>query len=486
MGLTWDLIRWALLVIVIINEVAALVTVFREKRDIAATWAWLMVLMIPVIGFIIYAFLGRKLPQKCLERISSPTAQHLYDAFEEQRTAFVEMPRPEDSLVQTYRRTIMLFQSIDESFLSEDNQVEIFTTGITFFNRLLTDIEQAKQSIHIEFYTIYNDQIGNRLRTLLEQKSAAGVEVRVLYDSWGSMGVKKSFYDNLRKNGGFASPFLMTHSNFLDFRLNYRDHRKIVVIDGQIGYVGGFNVGDQYLGRLKKFGPWRDTHLRIQGGGVYSLQQHFLRDWNASVKPAERLTHFKDYFPSAALNKGKTAMQIVSSGPDAPLQAIKLGYLRLINAAQDHIWIQTPYLIPDDSVIDALRIAAHSGVDVRIMIPSMPDHAFVYRATQYYARALANEGVTIYSYQVGFLHAKTMTIDGKMAAVGSANLDFRSFQLNFEINAFLYDRQLVDELEQIFINDVRDSRVITPEMFDAQPLGLRFKQTFSRLLSPIL
>lgn len=486
MGLTWDLIRWALLVIVIINEVAALVTVFREKRDIAATWAWLMVLMIPVIGFIIYAFLGRKLPQKCLERISSPTAQHLYDAFEEQRTAFVEMPRPEDSLVQTYRRTIMLFQSIDESFLSEDNQVEIFTTGITFFNRLLTDIEQAKQSIHIEFYTIYNDQIGNRLRTLLEQKAAAGVEVRVLYDSWGSMGVKKSFYDNLRKNGGFASPFLMTHSNFLDFRLNYRDHRKIVVIDGQIGYVGGFNVGDQYLGRLKKFGPWRDTHLRIQGGGVYSLQQCFLRDWNASVKPAERLTHFKDYFPSAALNKGQTAMQIVSSGPDAPLQAIKLGYLRLINAAQDHIWIQTPYLIPDDSVIDALRIAAHSGVDVRIMIPSMPDHAFVYRATQYYARALANEGVTIYSYQVGFLHAKTMTIDGKMAAVGSANLDFRSFQLNFEINAFLYDRQLVDELEQIFINDVRDSRVITPEMFDAQPLGLRFKQTFSRLLSPIL
>ena len=481
MGLTWDLIRWALLVIVIINEVAALVTVFREKRDIAATWAWLMVLMIPVIGFIIYAFLGRKLPQKRLERISSPT-----DAFEEQRTAFVEMPHPEDSLVQTYRRTIMLFQSIDESFLSEDNQVEIFTTGITFFNRLLTDIEQAKQSIHIEFYTIYNDQIGNRLRTLLEQKAAAGVEVRVLYDSWGSMGVKKSFYDNLRKNGGFARPFLMTHSNFLDFRLNYRDHRKIVVIDGQIGYVGGFNVGDQYLGRLKKFGPWRDTHLRIQGGGVYSLQQCFLRDWNASVKPAERLTHFKDYFPSAALNKGKTAMQIVSSGPDAPLQAIKLGYLRLINAAQDHIWIQTPYLIPDDSVIDALRIAAHSGVDVRIMIPSMPDHAFVYRATQYYARALANEGVTIYSYQVGFLHAKTMTIDGKMAAVGSANLDFRSFQLNFEINAFLYDRQLVDELEQIFINDVRDSRVITPEMFDAQPLGLRFKQTFSRLLSPIL
>ncbi len=486
MGLTWDIVKWLILGIVIVNELAALVTVFREKRDIAATWAWLMVLMIPVIGFIIYAFLGRKPSQKRLDLISSPTTKHLRDAFEEQRNAFLEMPRPKDRLMQTYRQTIMLFQSIDESYLSENNQVDIFTTGTTFFNQLLTDIEQAKESIHIEFYTIYNDQIGNHLRTILEQKAAAGVEVRVLYDSWGSMGVKKSFYDQLRENGGFASPFLMTPSNFLDFRLNYRDHRKIVTIDGQIGYVGGFNVGDQYLGRLKKFGPWRDTHLRIQGSGVYSLQQRFLRDWNASVKPAERLTHFRAYFPPVAPRQGETAMQIVSSGPDTPLQPIKLGYLRLINAAQDHIWIQTPYLIPDDSVIDALRIAAHSGVDVRIMIPAMPDHAFVYRATQYYARVLANEGVTIYTYQAGFLHAKTMTIDGKMAAVGSANLDFRSFKLNFEINAFLYDHQKVDKLEQIFINDVRDSRVVTPEMFANQPFYLRFKQTFSRLLSPIL
>ena len=273
--------------------------------------------------------------------------------------------------------------------------------------------------------------------------------------------------------------------------LNYRDHRKIVVIDGKIGYVGGFNIGDQYLGRVKKFGPWRDTHLRIIGGGVYSLQQRFIRDWNASVKHQEsRIKHFRRFFPEIKLDKSQlrneTSLQIVSSGPESPQENIKLGYLRLINAATDHIWIQTPYLIPDDSVIDALQVAAHSGVDVRIMVPCKPDHPFVYRATQYYARVLANHDITIYFYENGFLHAKTIMIDGRMASVGSANLDFRSFKLNFEINSFIYDRNMTDKLEQIFVNDIRSSRVITPEMFASQSRWLRFKQTFSRLLSPIL
>lgn len=492
MLLTWNIIKWVLLIIVVVNEVAAIYTVFREKRDIAATWAWLLVLMlIPVIGFIFYAFLGRKLPQRRLERIKTETQLKLKQAVDRQKQQFRDMPRPRHSTVQTYRRTIMLFQSIDNAFLTRHNHVDIYTTGKKFFRQMFNDIEDAKESIHIEFYTIYNDQIGNQLRTLLEQKAAEGVEVRVLYDSWGSMGVRQNFYDGLRQRGGYATPFLMTHSNFIDFRLNYRDHRKIVTIDGKIGYVGGFNVGDQYLGRVPKFGPWRDTHLRIVGGGVYSLQQRFIRDWNASLKKsADKIVKYRPYFPEITIDKDQpnndTALQIVSSGPESPLDNIKLGYLRLINAATDHIWIQTPYLIPDDSVMDALRVAAHSGVDVRIMVPCKPDHPFVYRATQYYSRQLANEGVTIYFYQKGFLHAKTIMVDGKMASVGSANLDFRSFQLNFEINSFIYDMTMTDQLEQIYMNDVRDSKVIAPEMFANQSRWLKIKQTFSRLLSPIL
>ncbi|MBU3829440.1 MAG: cardiolipin synthase [Candidatus Limosilactobacillus merdavium] len=492
MILTWNIIKWVLLTIVVINEIAALFTVFREKRDIAATWAWLLVLLLlPVIGFIFYAFLGRKLPQRRLERIKSETQLKLKQAVDRQKLQFKNMPKPKHSTVQMYRRTIMLFQSLDNAFLTRHNNVKVFTEGNRLFRQLFDDIEAAQKSINIEFYTIYNDQIGNELRTLLEQKAEEGVEIRVLYDSWGSMGVRSNFYNGLRKRGGYATPFLMTHSNFIDFRLNYRDHRKIVVIDGEIGYVGGFNVGDQYLGRVKKFGPWRDTHLRIIGGGVYSLQQRFIRDWNASVKNKKnRIDHFHRFFPEIKLDKNnvenETSLQIVSSGPESTQENIKLGYLRLINAATDRIWIQTPYLIPDDSVIDALQVAANSGVDVRIMIPCKPDHPFVYRATQYYARMLASQGITIYFYEKGFLHAKTIMVDGRMASVGSANLDFRSFKLNFEINSFIYDRTLTDQLEQIFMNDVRDSRVVTPEMFAAQSRWLRFKQTFSRLLSPIL
>lgn len=492
MVLTWSIIKWVLLLIVIINEIAALITVFREKRDIAATWAWLLVLLLlPIVGFIFYAFLGRKLPQRRLERIKSQTQLKLKEAVDRQKLQFKNMPTPKHSTVQMYRRTIMLFQSLDNAFLTRHNNVKVYTEGDKLFRQMFDDMEAAKKSINIEFYTIYNDQIGNQLRTLLEQKAAEGVEVRVLYDSWGSMGVRSDFYNGLRQRGGYATPFLMTHSNFIDFRLNYRDHRKIVVVDGEIGYVGGFNVGDQYLGRVKKFGPWRDTHLRIIGGGVYSLQQRFIRDWNASVKhKASRIDHFSRFFPEIKLDKtqldNETSLQIVSSGPESLQENIKLGYLRLINAATDHIWIQTPYLIPDDSVIDALEVAAHSGVDVRIMLPCKPDHPFVYRATQYYARVLANHGVTIYFYEKGFLHSKTIMVDGRMASVGSANLDFRSFKLNFEINSFIYDRKMTDKLEQIFVNDIRNSRVITPEMFAAQPRWLRFKQTFSRLLSPIL
>lgn len=488
MGITWEIIRWIILGIVVINELAAIFTVFRERRDIAATWAWLLVLtLIPVIGFIIYAFLGRKPTHKRLNRIKSQTRLKLKEAVERQKKQFSNMPKPKYSITQVYRRTIMLFQSIDESFLSRHNHVDVFTDGNQLFDKMFNDIADAKKSIHIEFYTIYNDQIGNQLRTLLEQKAAEGVEVRVLYDSWGSMGVKPSFYANLRELGGYATPFLMTRSNIFDFRINYRDHRKIVVIDGKIGYVGGFNVGDQYLGRLPKFGPWRDTHLRVIGGAVYGMQRRFIGDWNASVKKKESLiAHYHPYFPEIKVQNGNTAMQTVASGPEGELEKIKMGYLRLINAAQDHIWIQTPYLIPDDSILDALRVAAHSGIDVRIMIPCKPDHPFVYRATQFYAKTLAAEGVTIYTYQRGFLHAKAMMIDGRMASVGSANMDFRSFKLNFEINAFIYDLQLTDQLEQIFVNDIRNSRVMTKERFEAQPWWLKFKQYFSRLLSPIL
>ncbi|MFT8616619.1 MAG: cardiolipin synthase [Lentilactobacillus hilgardii] len=475
--------------IVVINAIFAVLTVFREKRDIAAIWAWLLVLVfLPLVGFIAYAFLGRKLPKNRLFKLHKHVQMQLDERLNEQRSQLGHDDKtPADDVVRRNRNAVDMFMTTDSAFLARQNKVHIFTNGNELFHRIIEDIESAKKSIHIEFYTFYNDKIGNEIRDLLIQKAKQGVEVRVIYDSWGSMGTTRRFFKPLTEAGGHAYPFLNTRSVLLDFRINFRDHRKIVVIDGIIGYTGGFNIGDQYLGRKKKFGNWRDTHIRIIGSGVFGLQARFILDWNAT-SPRGQIDEGEvqaKYFP-VTTTKGNVNMQIVSSGPDSDLQQIKMGYIKLITMATKYCWIQSPYLIPDDSVLDALRIAAMSGVDVRIMIPSMPDHPFVYRATQYYARQLAEQGVKIYYYGNGFMHAKTMVIDDEIASVGSANLDYRSFKLKFEIIAIIYNDNFATQMRVIYLNDISVSELQTPEMFDKQPLWLKFKQTFSRLLSPIL
>lgn len=474
--------------IVVVNAIFAFFTVFREKRDIAATWAWMLVLvLLPVVGFIAYAFIGRKLPKGRMFRLQDQVAVQLDERLAKQREQLGNQDMPADQISHSVINMVNMFMSTDQAFLARKNRVHVIIDGHDLFHQMMADIEGATSSIHIEFYTFYNDQIGNDILNLLVQKAKAGVEVRVIYDPWGSMGTWKRFFKPLMDVGGHVEPFLGTRSAVIDFRLNFRDHRKIVTVDGRIGYVGGFNIGDQYLGRKPKFGYWRDTHLRIVGSGVFALQARFMLDWNAT----DRDNPFRDdtidhrYFPLTQV-KGQTSLQIVSSGPDSDLQQIKMGYMRLIQTAQKRLWIQTPYLIPDDSVLDSLRIAAMAGIDVRIMIPDKPDHAFVYRATQYYARQLADDGVKIYFYHNGFIHAKTMVVDGKISSVGSANMDYRSFKLNFEINAFIYDSQVSQELEQIYEADMTHSELITPEKFDQQSLYLKFKQTASRLLSPIL
>lgn len=486
MSINWQA---AFSIIVTINAILAIITVFRERRDIAAIWAWLMVLIfLPVVGFILYAFFGRKLPQNRMFQLHNHVQMQLSERLDEQRSqSGNNEPTPADAVAKKYKTLVEQFQTTDAAFLARRNKVHVFTNGKEFFHRMIEDIEAAKSSIHIEFYTFYNDDIGNEILDLLVKKARSGVQVRVIYDSWGSMGTSRKFFQPLRDAGGLAYPFLNTHSVILDFRLNFRDHRKIVVVDGTVGYVGGYNIGDQYLGRKKKFGPWRDTHLRIIGSGVFGLQSRFILDWNATSSHDQINEEQVDplYFPITT-TKGVVDMQIVSSGPNNDKQQIKRGYIRMILAAKKYCWIQTPYLIPDDSVLDAIQIAVSSGVDVRIMIPHMPDHPFVYRATQYYARQLANIGAKIYYYQKGFMHAKTVVVDGEIASVGSANFDYRSFKLNFEINAFLYDEKLAKELTRIYEDDMVESTLQTPAMFKKQSWWLNFKQTFSRLFSPIL
>ncbi|WP_288761542.1 cardiolipin synthase [uncultured Lacticaseibacillus sp.] len=484
-----QIVNWIILAIVLLDWVAAIITVFHSPRNIAATWAWLLVLVvIPVFGFILYLFTGRGLGNTKLFRLRTADRIGLKEIIDAQRSTLPRLKRTDtDEITQHRAATVEMFRQLDNAPLIRRNAVEIITDGNDKFARMFADIKAAKHSIHIEYYTFYSDKIGTQLRDLLVQKAQEGVDVRVVYDAFGSHGTTNHWFKPLHDAGGKTIPFVTSRNAVVSFRLNYHDHRKIVVIDGKIGYTGGFNVGDQYLGRAPKFGYWRDTHLRIIGHGVQLLQVRFIMDWNSSVNQADRLTYDLKYFPAPDKEiSGTTSMQLVTSGPDSTTEQIKLGYIKLINAARRRVWIQSPYLVPDDAVITALRMAAAAGIDVRIMIPCMPDHPFIYRATQYYANYLHQFGIKVYIYNNGFLHAKTMLVDDDMASVGSANQDFRSYSLNFEVNTFMYDHSIVRQLADIFQSDMEESTELTDKMIDAQGRWLRFKQLFSRLLSPVL
>lgn len=484
-----QIVNWIILAIVLLDWVAAIITVFHSPRNIAATWAWLLVLVvIPVFGFILYLFTGRGLGNTKLFRLRTADRIGLKEIIDAQRSTLPRLKRTDtDEITQHRAATVEMFRQLDNAPLIRRNAVEIITDGNDKFARMFADIKAAKHSIHIEYYTFYSDKIGTQLRDLLVQKAQEGVDVRVVYDAFGSHGTTNHWFKPLHDAGGKTIPFVTSRNAVVSFRLNYHDHRKIVVIDGKIGYTGGFNVGDQYLGRAPKFGYWRDTHLRIIGHGVQLLQVRFIMDWNSSVNQADRLAYDLKYFPAPDKEiSGTTSMQLVTSGPDSTTEQIKLGYIKLINAARRRVWIQSPYLVPDDAVITALRMAAAAGIDVRIMIPCMPDHPFIYRATQYYANYLHQFGIKVYIYNNGFLHAKTMLVDDDMVSVGSANQDFRSYSLNFEVNTFMYDHSIVRQLADIFQSDMEESTELTDKMIDAQGRWLRFKQLFSRLLSPVL
>lgn len=469
--------------IIVLNIIAAVITVFREKRDISSIWAWLLVLILfPVFGFILYFLLGRKLSNKRIFDLRTQEAMGIDRIAANQSASLRQAGRFDDfSEEQAF---IRLFLKNDEAIFTQQNAVKIFDDGYEKFEALLADIKHAEHHINVEYFTIYDDEIGNRIIDALAEKAVEGLRVRVIYDMWGSHGRHKRLFKRLKEAGGQVEAFLMPWWSLFTFRLNNRMHRKLVIIDGNIGYVGGFNIGDQYVGKFLKFGYWRDTHLRIVGDAVLAMQSRFFLDWNATTRK-EKLDFAEDYFPSPQ-EHGDVAMQIVSSGPDSDVKQVYQGYLQMFARAKQTITIQTPYFIPKQAMLELLQLAAMAGVRVRLMIPDRPDHVFVYRATQYFARELMAAGGEVYTYNGGFLHSKVVVVDGKLSSVGTANMDIRSFDLNFEVNAFIYDPKIAQELEKQFEQDLAQATKLTEEAFLNQSHWLSFKQMFSRLLAPIL
>lgn len=483
-----ELVRLILTVLLVVNIIAAIITLFLERRDSSSLWAWILIMFfLPVVGFGLYIFVGRRPRRSKAANLleSAPVRdEHRADA---QRQLVVQGDYEfENDTSREYADLATLLMSDDGAPLSHDNDVQIFHDGTKKFDALLADIAAATDHVHIYYYIFKTDGLGTRIVEALTERARAGVEVRLFYDALGGRGVRPKRLADLRAAGGVVYTFFPSRLGPLNFRVNYRTHRKLAVIDGRIGYVGGFNVGDEYLGLAAKFGYWRDTHLRIQGGAVASIQNRLLMDWNGACRPEDRVGFRSYYFPPEEERPGSAAVQIVSSGPTSSWERVKYGYVKMISSARESIMIQTPYFIPDGAVLDALKIAARSGIDVRLMIPDKPDHPFVYPATLSYADELVNAGAEVFIYRNGFLHAKTLLVDRSVASVGTANFDVRSFKLNFEVCAFVYDRELGEQLAAIYEHDLTHCTPFDHAQVYRRPIIGRVKEALSRLIAPLL
>lgn len=473
-------------IIMVLNILFAITVIFLERKKPSSTWAWLLVLFfLPFVGFFLYLLLGRQLRKKHLFRWDGRKDIGIEQLINYQIEAIenneLEL-RTEN--IKNYSHLIYMNLKTNNAVLTQDNDVKIFDDGSDKFEALISDINHAKNHIHIQYYIFKLDNLGQRIINALIKKAKQGVKVRVLFDEMGSRGIRKRHFKELIEAGGEVEVFFPSILPLINPRLNFRNHRKIAVIDGRIGYIGGFNVGDEYLSLSDRFGYWRDTHLRIEGSAVHPLQTRFILDWNqASAK--NDIIYAERYFPIIP-QKGTAALQIISSGPDTEWEVIKNNYLHLISNAKKYVYIQSPYFIPDESFFDAIRIATLTGIDVRIMIPNKPDHMFVYWATYSYVGPLVEAGAKVYHYEKGFIHAKMIVVDDEIASVGTANIDVRSFSLNFEVNALIYDRLLAHRLAEIFERDIMDCSELTLELYKNRSNYTKFRESMSRLLSPIL
>lgn len=493
---TWE---WLLRNIFYINLLFSVTIVFFQRKDPKTVWTWLLALnFIPVFGILFYLLFSQDFRKNKMFRIKE--VEDRLECSARNQEAFIRdrTQRLLGTLEERYSDLVLYNLEVSGDVLTMENRVDIFTDGEEKFADLRSELEKAANYIHIQYYIIKNDEVFDSLIPILMRKASEGVEIRILCDGMGGRFMPKRKWQLLRDAGILTAVFFPPVLGRLNLRVNYRNHRKIVVIDGLVGYVGGFNIGREYISKDPKFGYWRDTHLKLSGDAVTALQIRFALDWNYAAKEnlfkdmryfaniEEELSREEEESLRQADEKNMVGIQIVSSGPDTSVRQIRDNYLELFHKATHHIYIQTPYFVPDDAILSALRIAAKSGVDVRLMIPCKPDHPFVYWATYSYVGDLLHAGARCYTYENGFLHAKGVMVDGCVSSYGTANMDIRSFELNFEVNAVIYNEEITEKLENLFLEDLPHCKEITLEGYGERSLWIRFREQCSRLLSPLL
>jgi cardiolipin synthase len=466
--------------------VAQMITVlFTEYRNPGKTVAWLTIMIVaPVIGFVLYYYLAQGYKQR---RRVKRLGGHMST---ETRVFFASLVHPvhhtselNERMVQEHQRMFSYLGSLADAPLTNCNEITVYAECNETYTAMLDAIAEAVDHIHMQFYTIRSDRVGQRFQELLIAKARAGVQVRVIYDGVGSYKLDPLFIHEMQQAGIEVSSFLPPLIAFFDKRVNYRNHRKIVVVDGKVGFMGGLNIGDEYLGGNKRLGYWRDTHLQLRGDAVYYIQHIFISDWGLST--GQSILELPRYYPEHQL-QGREVVQMIASGPDKHWDAILEMFFTTIASATSSVYLTSPYFIPDSSITMALTTAAISGVDVRIILPFKADSRLVQWASLSYMEEMMEAGVRCYLYRKGFIHAKVLIIDEVIATVGSANMDMRSFFSNFELNAVLFDLSTIAKLLQDFREDQSHSMLLELEDVRNRSRLQKIKEVGARLLSPLL
>lgn len=469
-----EILTYVFVGIYTLTTAGIVLVVITDNRNPLKTVPWIIVLLLaPIVGIVFYFFFGQNLSKQRI--ISRRTRKRITMQLQEAEHAGIP------DIIAEHRPLARLLESTMHAVPLYGSRITPYTDGASKIEALLADIAAAQHHIHIQYYIFCDDQTGSRLRNALVAKAREGVEVRILYDDVGCSRVKKSFFEGMRREGIEVYAFLHVKFPFFTSKVNYRNHRKIVIIDGRTGYIGGMNIADRYV-RGPGWGTWRDTHFRIEGSGTAGLQVSFLSDWSATTK---QYIEGPQYFPAADCFT-ESILQVVPSGPFGQWRALLQADSLAIARARQRIWIQTPYFLPSDVLNTALQVAALAGIDVRLMLPARSDSKFIDLGTHSYLGDMLKAGVKIAFYTPGFLHSKLLVIDDSLSVIGSANMDFRSFEHNFEINAFVYDREFTARMAAIFEADLRACRPLTPAEWFRRPRGRRIGESFMRLFAPLL
>ncbi|MDO3679707.1 cardiolipin synthase [Paenibacillus ehimensis] len=468
---------WIILALILFIVQIAAVVIFEFSRPYKAV-TWMVILFLcPPMGFLLYFFVGKEYACK---RLMNREDRMLLEQIKEQLSdrCGCETKKERRPDVKPKDRVHAMLENAAAIPVTAGNETTVYAEGTQAFEDMLKEIAMAKRHIHITSYIIRNDQLGLRFQQLLIRKAREGVKVRLLYDGIGCLRLRKSYINRLKEAGVEIECFFPLLLSLFNRHINFRNHRKIIIVDGKIGYFGGLNIGDEYVGKDSKLGYWRDTHFRIEGNAVLWIQYTFLIDW--FLVKGEFLTD-PEYYP-AQEKKGNDRVQIVKSGPDET-SMLELIFSCVVSAKK-RIYIETPYFIPDPGILFALKTAAISKVDVRIILPAVPDHPIVYWASLSYVKELLQSGVRFYFYEKGFIHAKVVIADD-LACSGSANMDIRSFCGQFELGAVFFNGGVVDRLVRDFVRDLSVSKEILLAQFESRSNFQKCKETFARLLSPL-